>query len=151
MHDPAIVGQAVAVMRHMRALRQLLLANGPDPVDDQERSGLTGPQVALLTELVRAGPGMLTLTQLAAQLHLSHSTTSGIVDRLEARAFVTRERDPHDGRVTRVAITDSVAAYAGRIGNSPYGELVTALERATPAQRESVLTGLETLLALMTP
>jgi len=38
---------------------------------------------------------------------LSHSTVSGIVDRLQARGIVTRSTDSKDRRLTRIALTSS--------------------------------------------
>lgn len=146
--DPDQQAAALAedVMEHVRALRKLLLGGGPEP-SDRHGSGLTGPQVAALTALVRQGPA--TLTELAERLHLSHSTTSGIVDRLQARGLVARSRDERDGRVSRVAVTAPVEAYVRKLRSSPYGGLVTALERATPAQRAAVVEGLSTLRELL--
>lgn len=146
--DPDQQAAALAedVMEHVRALRKLLLGGGPEP-SDRHGSGLTGPQVAALTALFKQGPA--TLTELAERLHLSHSTTSGIVDRLQARGLVARSRDERDGRVTRVAVTAPVEAYVRKLRSSPYGGLVTALERATPAQRAAVAEGLSTLRELL--
>lgn len=141
-----VLDLAMEVMEHVRALRQVLLSGGPEP-GDQARSGLTGPQVAAMAVLVCGGA--TTVTGLAQQLHLSHSTTSGIVDRLEARGLVTRARDDRDRRITRIAVTSIVTAYVRRIGHSPYDVLSTALDRATPAQRAVVLDGLSTLRALL--
>lgn len=146
--DPDKQAAALAedVMEHVRALRKLLLGGGPEP-SDRHGSGLTGPQVATIRALVNQGPA--TLTELAERLHLSHSTTSGIVDRLQARGLVARSRDERDGRVSRVAVTAPVEAYVRKLRSSPYGGLVTALERATPAQRAAVVEGLSTLRELL--
>lgn len=138
---------AQQVMGHVRALRQALLTGGPDPVHDQQRSGLTGPQVAVMSELASNGPS--TVTELAGRLHLSHSTMSGIVSRLEARGFVTRAPDERDRRVTRIAVVDVVHRYVRDLEQGPYGQLVAALERATPEERALVRDGLETLRKLL--
>ncbi|WP_170166534.1 MarR family transcriptional regulator [Lentzea atacamensis] len=69
-------------MAHLRALRQELLTTSIEPGGDRARSGLTAPQVSLIRSLVTEGSA--TVTELARRLSLSHSTTSGIVDRLQA-------------------------------------------------------------------
>lgn len=138
---------AQQVMEHVRALRQALLTGGPDPVHDQERSGMTGPQVAVMSELVRSGPS--TVTELAGRLHLSHSTMSGIVGRLETAGLLTRTRDEHDRRITRIAVVDIVHRYVHDLDHGPYGQLKAVLERATPQEREVVLDGLTTLRKLL--
>ena len=146
MPDPDLAALADDVMQHVRALRQALLSGGPEP-SDAARSGLTGPQVAALAEIVRGGAG--TVTELAAKLHLSHSTTSGIVDRLQARGYVTRTTDDRDRRMTRIAPTGVVTEYVARFRGSPYAELVAALDRATPQERAVVVEGLVTLRKLL--
>jgi DNA-binding MarR family transcriptional regulator len=146
--DEDVAALAEDVMEHVRALRRLLLGGGPEPRDGAA-FGLTGPQVAAMAALVKDGPA--SVTELAERLHLSHSTTSGIVDRLQARSLVTRTRDGLDRRMTRVAVTAPVEAYVRQLRTSPYGELVAALERATPAQRAAVADGLATLRDLLGP
>jgi DNA-binding MarR family transcriptional regulator len=145
-HDPG-VDEAYAVMEHVRALRQDLLTGAPEPVGDEAGSGLTGPQIAAMTHLATRGPG--TVTELARALHLSHSTTSGIVDRLQARGFVTRTRDEHDRRVTRVAVTGVVTDYVERLEAGPFGLLTRALAAASDHERRAVLDGLAVLRALL--
>ncbi len=139
--------EAHEVMAHVRALRQELLTGGPEPVGDQQRSGLTGPQVAVMAHLVTRGPS--TVTELAADLHLSHSTTSGIVDRLQARELVVRTPDPRDRRRTRIAVTSPVTDYVGQLAEGPFGRLTIALAGATEQQRRAVLDGLALLRGLL--
>lgn len=49
--------------------------------------------------------GELTPGQLLAHLRLRSGSVSGLIDRLEQAGCVRRERDPADGRRTRVVIT----------------------------------------------
>ncbi|MGW6932281.1 MarR family winged helix-turn-helix transcriptional regulator [Lentzea sp. NPDC054927] len=147
MVDESAFRDAESVMAHLRALRQELLTTSIEPTGDQARSGLTGPQVSLVRSLVTEGSA--TVTELARRLSLSHSTTSGIVDRLQARGLVTRETDPDDRRFTRVQVTAPVQGYTREITEGPYGRLTRALDAASPAERKAVLDGLETLRALL--
>lgn len=147
MVDETAFRDAESVMAHLRALRQELLTTSIEPAGDQARSGLTGPQIGLIRSLVTGGSA--TVTELARRLNLSHSTTSGIVDRLQARGLVTRETDPDDRRYTRVQVTEPVQGYKREISEGPYGRLTWALDAASPAERKAVLDGLETLRALL--
>jgi DNA-binding MarR family transcriptional regulator len=147
MVDESAFRDAESVMGHLRALRQELLTTSIEPTGDQARSGLTGPQISLIRSLVVEGSA--TVTELARRLSLSHSTTSGIVDRLQARGLVTRETDPDDRRYTRVQVTAPVQGYTREISQGPYGRLSRVLEGASPAERKTVLDGLETLRALL--
>lgn len=113
----------------LRAIRRLLWRPF---AADIAAGGLTAPQVALLAELAAAdGPS---LGGLSRRLGLSHSTASGIVDRLERRGLVRRRPDPRDGRVTSVALAEPVRASLVRtLPGRRRGPLIAALERATPA------------------
>ncbi|GAA4847598.1 MarR family winged helix-turn-helix transcriptional regulator [Kitasatospora terrestris] len=65
---------------------------------------LTGAQAKVLA-LLRRGP--MPMRHIAQTLACEPSNITGIVDRLEARGFVTREADPQDRRVKLVAATDT--------------------------------------------
>jgi DNA-binding MarR family transcriptional regulator len=147
MVDDPVFRDAESVMAHLRALRQELLTTSIEPSGDRARSGLTQPQVSLIRSLVTDGSA--TVTELARRLSLSHSTTSGIVDRLQARGLVTREPDPDDRRFTRIQVSEPVQGYTRDLEQGPYGRLTRALDAASPAERKAVLDGLETLRALL--
>ncbi len=65
----------------------------------------TGPQLHALMWV--GGDGSLTMGELAQRVGITVKTITGIVDRLEARHLVERERDPSDRRVVRVHLTPS--------------------------------------------
>jgi len=50
--------------------------------------------------------GTTTVTEVAAHVHLSPSTVVGIIDRLEEKGLVNRERDTTDRRVVTLTATD---------------------------------------------
>src|SRR5579862_9908161 len=65
--------------------------------------GLTGPQMLCLREI--ALQGALTTGALALAVALSPATLTGILDRLEVRGLVSRERRPEDKRRVLVSLT----------------------------------------------
>ena len=65
--------------------------------------GLTGPQMLCLREITTHGA--LTTGALAKAVALSPATLTGILDRLEARGLVSRERRPEDKRRVLVSLT----------------------------------------------
>lgn len=69
-----------------------------------ERFALTVPQYMALRCIKETGSGC-TMTQLAESTYQVSATMTGIVDRLVDRGWVSRERDPHDRRTLRVALT----------------------------------------------
>lgn len=143
-HSPAVMRQAEETLVHIRALWKDLFRN---PYAEAAESGVTGPQVTVMTFLVTRGP--LTLTDLSRLIGMSHSTASGIVDRLEARGLVRRSPDPKDQRRTAIAITDKVTRYVRELESGPSGRLAAALANATPDQRRAIAEGLETLRAVL--
>ena len=85
------------------ALRQIAQA-----IDTRSRQllsecGLSAPQIGTLRAL--AASGGASPSDLADALHLSPQTMAGILQRLEQRKLVDRERDPHDKRSFVVRLT----------------------------------------------
>lgn len=142
--DPAIVGAAEETLAHIDALRRELFHS---PFDEAREAGLTGPQVRLLATLVARGP--MTLTALSRTLGLSHSTASGIVDRLETRGLVRRSPDAGDRRRTTITVTDQVSQYVHELEAGPASRLVAAFAQASPGQRRAIGIGLRALRRLL--
>lgn len=69
-----------------------------------ERFSLTVPQYMTLRCIKETGGGC-TMSQLAESTYQVSATMTGIVDRLEDRGWVSRERDPYDRRTLRVVLT----------------------------------------------
>ena len=136
--------EAEETLADVRTLWRVLFR---DPFEEAREGGLTGPQVRLMACLVARGP--LTLTVLSRTLGMSHSTASGIVDRLEARGLVRRSPDATDRRRTAIEITDNVARYVGELEAGPAGRLASVLEQASADQRRVIRRGLRTLRRLL--
>lgn len=66
-------------------------------------TGLSGPQLICLRQLAAAGP--MQSGHLAAAVNLSAPTVCGILDRLESRGLITRERQLDDKRRVLVDLT----------------------------------------------
>ena len=142
--DPSIDREVEHALAHIRVLWRDLFRN---PFAEAESSGLTGPQVTLIASVVSRGP--MTLTELSRTLGMSHSTASGIVDRLASRGLLERSPDATDRRRTRIVVTDNVTRYVRELESGPAGRLATALSAATPAQRRTISRGLELLRELL--
>ena len=65
--------------------------------------GLTGPQLMVLRELSQA-EGM-SIGELTKAIHLSQATVTGILDRLEGRQMVHRQRSDRDKRRVILSLT----------------------------------------------
>lgn len=142
--EASLAAEAEEILGLLRALRRDLARN---PFADAERSGLTGPQVTTMTCLVTRGP--LTLTELSRAMGTSHSTASGIIDRLEARGLVRRTPDAADRRRTQITVTEEVTRYVRELEEGPPGRLLAALRRASPEQRRAIRQALALLRQLL--
>ena len=81
-----------------------------------EKAGLSDGDFDVLAALRRAGdPFALTPGQLAETTMITSGTVTKRVDRLTAAGLVTRERVDHDGRVRRIALTESGRALVDRV------------------------------------
>ncbi len=101
-----------AIARMARLLRQ------------QDDGDLGATATAALASVRMRGP--LTLGELAAAEHVAPPTMTKVVEKLEARGFVTRDVDPSDRRVSRVSST-----YEG----NRYLEVTRALRTAWLSDR----------------
>jgi DNA-binding MarR family transcriptional regulator len=69
------------------------------------RHGLTGPQLTTLVAIARLQP--VTAGRIAKEVHLGHSTVTGILDRLERRGWIGRTRGEQDRRNVNLYLTEA--------------------------------------------
>lgn len=69
----------------------------------KHETGLTGPQLWAIGVIHEHGP--INISNIARRMHLHPTTVLGIIDRLEARALVSRNRSKDDRRVIWVELT----------------------------------------------
>ena len=94
--------------------------------------GLTGPQ-RLVVRLLGRTPGM-SAGQLAAELHLDPSTLTGILQRLEGRHLVQREKDPRDARRLRLSLTRRGHTFDAPAPGTIESALARAMQSRSPRE-----------------
>ncbi len=87
----------------IRFLRFNLISN-KKLQDELEKLDLTSPQFYVLATIGYAGG--LPFGEIGEKMMVTVSNLTGIVDRLEEKGLVARERDAHDRRVIRVRLTE---------------------------------------------
>jgi DNA-binding MarR family transcriptional regulator len=92
-----------AVTETVQSLHRIFQATDAFSKYVLRRYGVSGPQIWALRAI--AADDGLPLGELADRLYLHASTVCGIIDRLERRQLVTRERGLDDRRVVRLRIT----------------------------------------------
>jgi DNA-binding MarR family transcriptional regulator len=108
---------------------------------------ITAPQ--LLCMLTVTAKDAITVSKLAREINLSASTVVGILNRLEQKGLVTRERDTKDRRIVFVRLTDE-----GRnlIRNAPtplQDSLSKALQQLSEENLAHITGALEQLVSMM--
>lgn len=97
----------------------LLLESGRGLVARMEEihrsHGLQGPEFSALLRLRRSPGRCLRMSALAAQIGLSTSGATTLVERLLKRGLVTRETDPDDRRALVVTLTGSGEEAVGSV------------------------------------
>lgn len=101
----------------IRRLQQIAVAIF---LQEAEPQGVTPVQFAVLQALANT-PNVDQRT-LARSIGLDTSTIASVMDRLEARGFVQRDRDPGDARVRLLSLTPA--------GHAVLSEVVPAMHRA---------------------
>lgn len=110
------------------ALRQIIRAIDLHSKKLERESGLTGPQLLVMQSIVRNDPA--TAGQIARDVNLSQATVTSILDRLERKVYLRRERSKSDKRKVWICLTE-----AGR----------QVLDQAPALMQESFIIGFERL------
>ena len=131
----------------LRALRRITRA-----IDLHSRKlattfGLTGPQLVCLRALGQVEHS--TPSALAKELSLSQATVTGIVDRLDARQLLTRERNSRDRRLVTVTITAAGRALIAQAPSPLQETFIEELERLKPEEQRNILETLERIVRMM--
>lgn len=98
----------------LKSLRRIIRAVDLYSRKLMTRTGLSGPQVICLQQLAAGGP--MQTSHLADAVNLSSATVCGILNRLEQRGLVIRERQATDRRRVLVSLSD---AGQDTVDNSP--------------------------------
>jgi DNA-binding MarR family transcriptional regulator len=95
--------------------------------------------------VVLQAEGPLPMRGLAEAMDVSQASATGIVDRMEERNLVERQRDVDDRRVVRVAITDEGRRLVEGIAAERREHLSRILDELTDAELEAFHVGLGAL------
>lgn len=93
----------------LTALRRVIRATDLHSKHLEKTAGLTAPQLLLLQILQSRASNKMTSGALADEMSLSQATVTTILDRLEARELIRRERSSTDKRKVHVTLTDAGA------------------------------------------
>ena len=101
------------------------------------RISLVHLNVIMLLEVEGAMP----MRGLAEALDVSQASATGIVDRMEQRGLVERQRDAEDRRVVRVALTEEGRRLVEGMTTERREHMMQLLEELTDAELQAFLIG----------
>src|SRR5690606_31904372 len=134
-------------LRILRAVRRITRAIALHSRQLAAYSNITAPQLACLRAVVDNGP--LTTTAISREIHVSPSTVVGILDRLEDKGWVLRERSREDRRIVMVSATESGRNLVRDTPSPLQQKLAEALNELPELEQATITLSLERIVALM--
>lgn len=134
-------------LRILQSLRRIIRAVEIHSRKLAQSYRITGPQLGCLLAIRESGP--VTTTRLAHQVYLSPSTVVGIIDRLEEKGLVARQRSRADRRQVRIAITVEGEKLAASAPSLLQDTLADALKKLPEPEQVSITLSLEKVVDLM--
>jgi len=128
-------------------LRRLVQADEMFNKELYKKYSVSQPQLTCLLALHEYGP--LPTSKLAKYVMVKPSTATGIVDRLEEKGLVIRQRSVLDRRVVTVELTDAGKALAEEAPVPIPGRMVDGLNRLAVEETRNIVKSLATLVAML--
>jgi len=134
-------------LRILRALRRITRSIALHSRQLSAVSHITAPQLMCLRTVMANGP--MTATAISREMHVSPSTVVGILDRLEDKGFIRRERGREDRRIVFVTATDTGRELAQGAPSPLQKHLADALNALPELEQATITLSLERIVALM--
>lgn len=134
-------------LRVLRSLRRIIRAVDLHSRQLASQHQITGPQLVCLLHVIEEGS--VTVSGLAKGIHLSPSTVIGILDRLQAKDLVQRERSTQDRRQVLVSATEAGRALVAGAPSPLQDMLADALSVLPAKEQETIAGSLERIVELM--
>ncbi len=144
---PKQVPPSAAISEVMQSLRRIFKAIQDYSQEVSRKFGITGPQLWALKTL--SSNGSLSVGELSQRMYLHPSTISGVIDRLEKKKCVQRDRAKEDRRVVRVRLTPLGKNLARKAPNPIQGKMVYGLGKLKKDQLCAIYESLQRLVKIM--
>ena len=113
----------------------------------ERETSLTGPQLWALKILAGAAP--LRVTELARRMYLRPATVVGILDRLEGKGLVARNRCKEDRRAVDLELTDLGKEVVAGSPEVAQVTLLKGLEALPDPEFDCVLRGMQHMVRIL--
>lgn len=138
--DPRVIG----AVRNFRVVVRAVQAHSAWV---ERQCGLSAAQLWALWEIDRA-PG-LNVTQIASRLSIKPATASNLLDKVEGKGLIRRERPGPDQRVVQLFVTEQGARLLATAPLPAQGALLDALTRLREGELDDLGRGLEALVDIL--
>jgi len=109
--------------------------------------GLTSPQLICLKKL--AGKNEMTPGGLAKEVHLSHATVTGIINRLEKKELVLRTRSTQDGRSSLIRLTEAGFSMIQSAPSMLQDQFMYELSKLAEWEKTLILSSLQRITSIL--
>jgi DNA-binding MarR family transcriptional regulator len=130
-----------------RSLRKIIRAVDLYSQQLNARFGLTSPQLICLQTVVNIGN--TTLSILTKEVGLSGSTVTGIVDRLEAKGLLVRERSTDDRRKIFLIVTENGKEIVAKSPSLLQDKLSNSLRTLSSSEQKKIVDSLDSIVSFM--
>jgi DNA-binding MarR family transcriptional regulator len=128
--------EQMAAQLHSVSMRMLRVLRRED-----EEAGMSASRLSALSVIVFAGP--ISLADLAEAEHVRPPTMSRIVENLVQDGLVTRDADPADRRMVRIAATEAGRALLDEGRARRVQAIIGRLGKLADSERRALYRGLE--------
>jgi len=129
------------------ALRQVNQAIALHSRQLSKQSGLTGPQLLVMKKIVELDGPMA--KKVGQQVNLTPATVTNIIDRLEAKDLVQRQRSPIDKRRVELYLTESGKALLEQGPQSLQSHFISRFEELAQWEQNQLLSSVQRISAMM--
>lgn len=134
-------------LRILRALRRITRSIALHSRQLAAYSNITAPQLVCLRAVAENGP--LTATAISREIHVSPSTVVGILDRLEDKGWILRERGREDRRIVFITATEEGMALVRDTPSPLQQKLADSLNELPEIEQATITMSLERIVDLM--
>jgi len=134
-------------LRILQSIRRIIRSAGLYSHKLAALHGVTVPQLVCLMKVAEMAP--ITIKALSKEVFLSPSTLVGIVDRLESKGLVERQRSTEDRRQVLLSVTEKGLELIARSPSPLHESLSDSVSRLTEHDRAGLAASLERIVDLM--
>ena len=141
------ITREVAISEIMQSLRRIIKSLEDYSQTVFSHFGITGPQLWALKTIYQMGS--LSLGELSKGMYLHPSTISGVVDRLEKKRYVVRDRTEKDRRVVKVRLTPKGKMLVRKAPNPVQGKMIYGLRKLKREKLNLIHESVQELVEIM--